>query len=111
MPGRDRLHAGRSPFVGRTDELALLKRSMNESASGRGRIVFIEGEAGIGKTRLVEEVLAGAEQRGFRIQGSVVEELEQRCPFGAIADCLGIGPSARGEGRDEVARLLYGQAP
>src|SRR5262249_54753615 len=54
---------------------------------------------------------AGAEQRGFRIHGSVVEELEQRCPFGAIADCLGIDPSARGEGRDEVARLLYGQAP
>jgi class 3 adenylate cyclase/tetratricopeptide (TPR) repeat protein len=42
-----------SPFVGRNDELDLLLRRWREARSGRGNVVMISGEAGIGKSRLV----------------------------------------------------------
>ena len=45
----------RSPLVGRDRELATLEAALAELAAGRGQIVSLLGEAGIGKTRLVEE--------------------------------------------------------
>lgn len=57
-------HAGEAvlPIVGRDEELALLLRRWREAQSGEGRAVVVAGEAGIGKSRLVqafrEEILA-----------------------------------------------------
>jgi len=48
------------PFVGRQAEAALLARHHAAATDGSGRIVLITGEAGIGKTRIVEEVLGAA---------------------------------------------------
>ena len=48
----------RSQYVGRRLELALLRESAEEVRNGRGRIVALSGEAGIGKSRLFEEFLA-----------------------------------------------------
>lgn len=45
------------PFVGRQSEAAVLARHHAAAADGSGRVVLITGEAGIGKTRVVEEVL------------------------------------------------------
>ena len=57
VPGAER--AGRAPFVGRDDELDLLRSVMRRTAGERkGHIVTILGEAGVGKTRLVAEFLA-----------------------------------------------------
>jgi class 3 adenylate cyclase/predicted ATPase len=53
---------GALPLVGRQEELGLLLRSWQASKEGRGQVVLIQGEAGIGKSRLVEalrEHLAG----------------------------------------------------
>src|SRR6478672_4173370 len=47
-----------NPFVGRTGELAVLRRLVSEARSGRPRTVLLTGQAGIGKTSLVEQVLA-----------------------------------------------------
>lgn len=44
------------PLVGRQEELGLLLRSWETSKSGRGQVVLIQGEAGIGKSRLIEEL-------------------------------------------------------
>ncbi len=44
-----------SPLVGRSSELSELKQALDELCSGHGQIVAILGEAGIGKSRLVEE--------------------------------------------------------
>ncbi len=47
--------AGQRPFIGRTQELAGLQGSLAEMAAPRGIVVFVRGELGIGKTRLMEE--------------------------------------------------------
>ncbi|NJM06926.1 AAA family ATPase [Candidatus Gracilibacteria bacterium] len=47
----------RYPLVGRADELAALKRRFEEARDGKGQILGISGAAGMGKSRLVDEVL------------------------------------------------------
>ena len=46
---------GLSPFVGRDDALATLERAWGAVRGGRGQVVFIIGDAGIGKSRLLLE--------------------------------------------------------
>jgi predicted ATPase len=62
--------AGRScmrPFVGRVQELADLASALEEAASGRGSLVLVTGEPGIGKTRLMSELARVGSQRGVRV--------------------------------------------
>ena len=62
--------AGRSsmrPFVGRVQQLADLASSLEEAASGRGSLVLVTGEPGIGKTRLTGELAQVAARRGVRV--------------------------------------------
>jgi class 3 adenylate cyclase/tetratricopeptide (TPR) repeat protein len=49
------------PLVGRSEEMAVLEEALTDVRAGRGRVLDIRGEAGIGKSRLVAEVLAGVE--------------------------------------------------
>ncbi len=53
-------------FVGREDLLALASRRTSAAAAGHGGVLLISGEAGIGKTRLLDEVVAGARGRRLR---------------------------------------------
>ena len=55
------------PFVGRIQELADLVSALEDAASGRGSLVLLTGEPGIGKTRLMSEVAQVAGQRGVRV--------------------------------------------
>ena len=58
---------GTSPrFVGRVVELALLDQLLDETRAGAPVTALICGEAGAGKTRLLDEVTAGARDRGTR---------------------------------------------
>ncbi|MCX8174488.1 MAG: ATP-binding protein, partial [Thermoplasmata archaeon] len=54
-------------FVARERELALLKEKLERARANAGSTVFIAGESGVGKTRLVEELIAVAETRGFQV--------------------------------------------
>lgn len=53
-------------FVGRRRELTELHAGLDDAVGGRGRVVLIVGDPGIGKTRLAEEVADAATRRGAR---------------------------------------------
>ena len=55
------------PFVGRVQELADLASALEEAASGRGSLVLVTGEPGIGKTRLMSELARVGSERGVRV--------------------------------------------
>jgi DNA-binding SARP family transcriptional activator len=60
-----RLPGTPGPFVGRSAELAVLRAHLGAAQTGSGRVVLVEGEPGVGKTRLAEKVAAEAAARGF----------------------------------------------
>jgi DNA-binding response OmpR family regulator/class 3 adenylate cyclase len=51
-------------MVGRADEVALLTRRWEQARGGDGRVVWVFGEAGIGKSRLVRSMLSGVDEAG-----------------------------------------------
>ena len=57
----------RGAFVGRERELAELGAGLDEAFAGRGRLILLAGEPGIGKSRLAEELVARAGARGARV--------------------------------------------
>src|SRR5262249_12555389 len=59
-----RSSAGTVPFVGRDAELASLNERLRAAAHGSGGVVAILGEAGIGKTRLTDELITGVPPEG-----------------------------------------------
>jgi hypothetical protein len=54
-------------FVGRQSELAALQRGLEEALAGRSSLFLVTGEAGMGKSRLVEEVTSVARSQGMRV--------------------------------------------
>jgi predicted ATPase len=70
-------------IVGRENELKLLTKHLDEALEGKGNTVFISGEAGVGKTRLVEELKKIATTRGCLVLSgnSLVESLTPYMPF------------------------------
>jgi Cdc6-like AAA superfamily ATPase len=54
-------------ICGREDEIEALGEALGRVAAGGPTIVLVEGEAGIGKTRLLAQVLADARGRGMQV--------------------------------------------
>ena len=91
---RSRLDAaierGLTPLVGRTRELEILRERFGEARSGRGQVVFVAGEAGIGKSRLLLEFRRGLAETGEDatwLEGQCVS-FGQAIPFLPIVDQL-----------------------
>jgi DNA-binding CsgD family transcriptional regulator/tetratricopeptide (TPR) repeat protein len=76
------------PLVGRRVELAALEEIVRSLPSG-GRLMVVEGEAGIGKSRLIEATAQMGHDAGLTVLSSQAEQLEAHRPFGAIIDCIG----------------------
>ncbi len=53
--------------VGRHEELDLLQAALAEAVQGRGRLVLIQGEAGVGKSRLTLQLEAAARSAGMQV--------------------------------------------
>src|SRR4051794_29079422 len=103
-------------LVGRRAELEVLARAAERAMAGDPAIVFVGGEAGVGKTRLVDEASGRAEEMGLRVvTGACVELGGEGLPFAPLVDILRalvrsmpeeeldewLGPARR-----ELARLL-----
>lgn len=98
------------PLFGRSLELASLQSLVDRVADGAGQMAVVEGEAGIGKTRLLREVLTYADGRGFQILRGDADELERDRPFRAISDALDLDPQSEDPKRAEIGRLLVGES-
>lgn len=70
-----------APFVGREAELAALQGALEALRSGRGALVLIAGEAGIGKTCLAEQLAGTAGRAGVRVLWGRCYEGEGAPPF------------------------------
>jgi len=75
-------------LIGRTDDLATLHRLVDLAGEGRGGVVLVSGEAGIGKSRLVAEVKAEALAHDFwLVQGSCFPT-DHAIPYAPLLDLL-----------------------
>ena len=91
---------------GRTAEIAVLAEALDRVASGGSAVVLIEGEAGIGKTRLLDETLQDALGRGMQVAAGRAEELERARPFGLVSGAFGCSRSSPDPRRAAIAELL-----
>ncbi|HST43128.1 MAG TPA: AAA family ATPase [Conexibacter sp.] len=74
------------PLVERDRELALLRSLLAEALAGEARVALIEGQAGLGKSRLLAELRAQAAAAvpAVRICSARASELERELPFGVV---------------------------
>ena len=75
-------------FVGRVDELRSVEQVLGDLDRGRSGAIELVGEPGIGKTGLLRELAARAEQRGHLVLWGSASELEQKLPFSVFVDAL-----------------------
>jgi ATP/maltotriose-dependent transcriptional regulator MalT len=80
------------PFVGRAEELALLDAEMQRVSSGQPRLVWLTGEAGIGKTSLVRRLVGGLS--GVRVLWAGGDENETDLPYGVVNQLLSDLPAS-----------------
>ena len=78
-----------TPFAGRGAELATLEKYVAESQTGRGRIVVIAGDAGIGKSRIVHELRDRVKPLGIRVLLGRCRSYGLISPYLPIVEILG----------------------
>ena len=75
-----------STLIGRSAEVALLETALDEIQQGQGRLLFIEGEAGIGKSRLVAEMVRLMRERSITGLLGAGQSTEQHTTYRAWRD-------------------------
>jgi predicted ATPase len=73
---------------GRERELERARGAVRRAAEGDGGALLIRGAFGLGKTRLLEAVLAEAEHRGFHTLRGAAHDDEVRAPYAPLAEAL-----------------------
>ena len=76
------------PLVGRETERAAIDGALQALDSGKGAIVAIEGEPGIGKSRLLDHLSATAGAAGFTVLSGRASEFEMDLPYALWTDAL-----------------------
>ncbi len=78
----------RPPFVGRAGEMDALHSRWEQATQGHGGIVLIGGAAGVGKTRLAEELAATVRWHGGMVTRVHCYEPERMLPYQPLAELL-----------------------
>ncbi len=98
-----------SPLVGRADELGVLLESFG-AAGSNGRLLVIEGEAGIGKTRLGAALAEDASARGATVLAVEVHSGETSIAFGPVGELIRAG-LRRPDAADRLRSVPRGSPP
>lgn len=81
--------AATSPFVGREVQIAALLGALDDSCCGPTMAVFVSGEAGVGKTRLLTEFCVLVEARAVPVLSAAAVDLGEGAPFWPVRQALG----------------------
>src|SRR5262249_38936861 len=81
MSGASGVGAAAARLLERDQELEALAALVEETGSGRARLVIVEGPAGIGKTQLLTETRRRASDAGLRVLSARGGELEREYAF------------------------------
>ena len=108
-------------FIGRVDELSRLTEALDHAHAGRSSTFVVAGEAGVGKTRLVNEIGLQARERGAVVlYGGCVDLGENGSPYAPLVEALRTWAQHTtdaeideivGRGRPELARLVPDLGP
>jgi tetratricopeptide (TPR) repeat protein len=79
---------GLTPFVGRQHELAAVHQALAQTQAGHGQVVALVGEAGVGKSRLVYEVVHSHRMQGWRVLESASVSYGKATPYFPVIDLL-----------------------
>src|SRR5262249_31450956 len=79
---------GLTRFVGRQTELTMLKAALAQAGAGRGQVVAVVGEAGVGKSRLVDKCVQDADTQGWLVLDSAAVSYDQATPYFPVLDLL-----------------------
>ena len=93
-------------WVGRGQELAVVRAGVEAFGRGEGAVVWVEGEPGIGKSSLVAEALAAGSAPEWDIGWGTAGKLTERLPLGVMLDCLQVRPGSPDPERAHAADLL-----
>ncbi|MDB5896404.1 MAG: transcriptional regulator, family [Ramlibacter sp.] len=74
------------PFVGRTDPFARVLRLLDAVRAGTGRVAVVQGEAGIGKSRLLQEAVTAARQRLVPVLTANCYEIERAIAYQPVIE-------------------------
>jgi DNA-binding CsgD family transcriptional regulator/tetratricopeptide (TPR) repeat protein len=96
-------------WVGREPELAALRAASEALDRGEGTVIWIEGEAGIGKSSLVAEALSAVSQPAWDVGWGGADQLTERLPLRVMQDCLQVRVSSPDPRRAHAASLLRGR--
>lgn len=92
-------------LVARAEECEHLRSALSSTEEGAGRLVLLGGEPGIGKTRLVRDVLEEAQARGHVVLATRWAEPGQQAPIAPFLEALAALAAAPPDGlRTEVQR-------
>src|SRR5579863_2194373 len=85
------------PFIGRPEAVDALRRRIDAVQTGLGTLTVVEGEAGVGKTTLVQGILAEARGKGILVLSARAPSLENPPPLFLLRAALasarpGAGP-------------------
>ncbi|MBA7528790.1 hypothetical protein ES705_20980 [subsurface metagenome] len=75
-----------SPFVGREKELKILREALNKSYHSKGQIIEINGELGVGKSRLIYELTKDSLTKEFNILSANCSSWEESIPYAPLKE-------------------------
>jgi DNA-binding CsgD family transcriptional regulator/tetratricopeptide (TPR) repeat protein len=91
-------------LVGRAAPLATLERAVDDTIAGNGGVVLLDGDAGIGKSRLAAEVRRYAAPRGVLVLEGTCFPSDRTCPYALCIDL--VRSHLSGKTPDAVAALV-----
>lgn len=78
--------AAATPLVGRDAQIALVATALDQARRGAGQVLLVQGEAGIGKSRLLQEALLAAGSRGMPALRTNCYEIERAISYQPVVD-------------------------